>query len=155
MTDEGRDQIRIRRARPHDQAQITAMVRRAHLNPSNLDWSRFMVAERHATIVGAGQIRVHTDGARELASLVVQDSVRGQGVASDIIDALLADNRGEMYTLIDRRFTRHFQRWGFHVVDTEQLPRSMMRTLRFGRVVTGLAAVLTGRRMRIVPLKRP
>ena len=155
MTDEPRDQIETRRARPDDQAEITAMVRRARLNPRNLDWSGFRVAERHGTIVGLGQVRVYGDGARELASLVVQRSVRGQGVATAIIDALLADDRGVMYTLIDRRFTQHFQRWGFHVVDPSELPPSVMRTYRIGRVVTGLASALTRRRVRIVALKRP
>jgi N-acetylglutamate synthase-like GNAT family acetyltransferase len=155
MTDEPRDQIEIRRARPDDQAEITAMVRRARLNPRNLDWSRFCVAERHGTIVGLGQVRVYGDGARELASLVVQRSVRGQGIASDIVGALLADDRREMYTLIDRRFAQHFQRWGFHIVDPGELPRSVMGTYRVGRVVTALGSALTRRRVRIVALKRP
>lgn len=155
MTDNGQDQIKTRKARPDDQAEITEMIRRAHLNPRSLDWSRFVVAQRHGTIVGCGQVRVHADGARELASLVVQPTVRGQGVAGGIIDALLADDSGEMYTLIDRRFARHFQRWGFHVVDPDRLPRSVMRTYRIGRIVTGIASVVTRRRIRIVPLKRP
>ena len=155
MTDNGRDQIKTRSARREDQAEITAMVRRAHLNPRNLDWTRFIVAERHGTTIGGGQVRVYADGARELASLVVQRTLRGQGVASDIVDALLANDHGEMYALIDRRFTHHFQHWGFHVVDTDELPPSVMRTYRVGRIVTGLASVLTRRRIRIVPLKRP
>jgi N-acetylglutamate synthase-like GNAT family acetyltransferase len=112
------------------------------------------VAERHGTIVGIGQVRQHSDGAHELASLVVQPSLQGHGIARRIVDALLADDPGEMYTLIDRRFTRHFQRWGFYVVDTGELPRSILRTYRLGRAVTGIASTLARGRVRIVPLKR-
>jgi N-acetylglutamate synthase-like GNAT family acetyltransferase len=131
------------------------MVRRARLNPRSLDWSRFVVAERDGVVVGCGQLRVHADGARELASLVVDRSNQGRGVASDIIDALLADDREDIFTLIDQRFVRHFRRWGFHAVDPGELPRTVFRTYRIGRIVTSLAPVLTRRRIRIVPLKRP
>ena len=155
MADETHEQVIVRAARPGDQAEITAMIRRARLNPRNLDWSRFVVAERDGTVVGCGQVRVYADGARELASLAVERSSRGQGIASDIIDTLLADDRDDTYTLIDRRFARHFRRWGFHTVDPGELPRTVLRTYRIGRTVTALASVLTRRRIRIVPLKRP
>lgn len=156
MADEARDlRIKIRRATQDDQGLITAMVRRAHLNPRNLHWSRFWVAQLDEKVVGVGQVRLHSDGAHELASLVVQPSFRGQGVAGGIIDNLLADDHGDVYTLIDRSFIQHFQRWGFHLVEPDELPRSMMRTLRVGRIVTGVATLVTRRRLRIVPLKRP
>jgi N-acetylglutamate synthase-like GNAT family acetyltransferase len=147
--------IDTRRARRDDQAEITAMVHRAHLNPRDLDWSRFVVAEHRRTIVGVGQVRLHADGAHELASLVVERSFRGQGVAGSVVDALLTDDRGDMYTLIDRRFVQHFQRWRFHAVNPGELTRSIKRTYRVGRVVTVVASLLTCRRVRIVPLRRP
>jgi N-acetylglutamate synthase-like GNAT family acetyltransferase len=146
--------INIRKATSEDQAAITAMVRRAHLNPRNLHWSRFVVAERDRTIVGIGQVRIYPDGSHELASLVVQPTLRGRGVAAGVIDELLSDDHGDVYTLIDLPFTQRFQRWGFRVIDPGALPRSISRTYRIGRVVTGTAAVVTRRRVRIVPLKR-
>jgi N-acetylglutamate synthase-like GNAT family acetyltransferase len=62
--------MNIRPARAEDRATITAMVRGARLNPMDLQWSRFLVAEDETGIVGVGQIRPYP-GASELASLVV------------------------------------------------------------------------------------
>jgi N-acetylglutamate synthase-like GNAT family acetyltransferase len=69
----------IRRARAADQADITTLVREARLNPRGLHWSRFLVADDDGRIVGVAQLRLHSDGARELASLVVKPEYRGQG----------------------------------------------------------------------------
>jgi N-acetylglutamate synthase-like GNAT family acetyltransferase len=147
-------QVTVRKAAQQDQPAITALVRQARLNPSDLAWPRFMIAETDQEIVGVAQVRLHLDGAHELASLVVQPAVRGQGIATSLIDALLAEECSEVYTLIDRRFRPHFERWGFRVVDPGQLPRSVSRTYRIGRAVTTVASLLRREPIRIVPLKR-
>jgi N-acetylglutamate synthase-like GNAT family acetyltransferase len=148
-------QVTIRRAREDDQAVISAMVRRARLNPANLDWQRFVIAERDGHAVGVAQLRRHSDGATELASLVVEPEVRGHGIAGRMVDALLVDEQTPVYTLIDRRFADHFTRWGFTPVDPGRLPRSIARVYRIGRVVTAVGSVLRRQRIRIVPLLRP
>ena len=147
--------VEIRSAREKDQTAITAMIRQARLNPANLQWQRFMVAERDGLIVGVAQVRVHTDGARELASLAVAPPARDHGVATRLVDALLRDQTTDVYTLVDRRFVGHFRRWGFDQVDAAQLPRSVRRVHRIGRIVTTVASVLARQRIRIVPLRRP
>jgi len=147
-------QIRVRRARAEDQPAISALVRRARLNPANLRWDGFVIAEHDRRVVGVAQLRRHVDGATELSSLVVEPDVRRQGVARRMVDALLADERGPVYTLIDRRFVQHFTRWGFAPVDPSQLPRSMSRGYRIGRVVTAVGSVLLRQRIRLVPLLR-
>jgi N-acetylglutamate synthase-like GNAT family acetyltransferase len=147
--------VEIRPARERDQPAITAMIRRAGLNPAGLQWAHFTVAEQAGRIVGVVQVRVHPDGARELASLAVASEFRGNGVATRLVDAVLRDETTEVYTLIDRRFVDHFQRWGFERVEVAQLPRSVRRVYRIGRVVTTLGSVVARRRIRIVPLRRP
>jgi N-acetylglutamate synthase-like GNAT family acetyltransferase len=147
--------VEIRPAREQDQTAITAMIRRARLNPADVQWPRFMVAEQGGRIVGVGQVRVHADGAHELASLAVAPASRGNGVATGLVDALLRDQTTEVYTLIDRPFVEHFRRWGFQRIDAGQLPRSVRRVHRVGRLVTALASVIVRRRIRIVPLRRP
>jgi len=149
-----RVRVTVRKAGRHDQAAITALVRQARLNPRNLAWQRFMVAEIDQEIVGVAQVRHHPDGAHELASLVVPAAMRGQGIATALIDALLAAKHGEVYTLIDRRYRSHFERWGFRPVDRAQLPRSVSRTYRIGRAVTAVAFLLRRESIRIVALKR-
>ena len=145
----------MRRAREDDQPHITALVRRARLNPAGLRWERFVIAERDGRTVGVAQLRRHSDGATELASMVVEPESRGHGIATRMVDALLADEQAPVYTLIDRRFVDHFARWGFARIDPRQLPRSVSRVYRIGRVVTAVGSVLRRQRIRILPLLRP
>ena len=148
-------QVDVRWANERDSGAIVAMVRQARLNPAKLDWRRFVVGERDGTVVGVAQVRRYPDGARELASLVVQPSLRRQGVATELIDVLLRDEHGELFALVDRRFAHHFRRWGFAVVSPAQLPWSLSRMYFLGLVVTSAVSVLRMRRVRIVPLRRP
>ena len=146
--------VTVRRARADDQPVITAMVRRARLNPADLQWQRFVIAERDGQAVGVAQLRRHSDGCKELASLVVEPESRGHGIAAQMVDVLLADERWPVYALIDRRFMDHFARWRFAPIDPRQLPRSVLRVYRIGRVVTAVGSVLRRQRIRIVPLLR-
>jgi len=145
----------VRRARPDDQPVITAMVRRARLNPAGLHWEQFVIGERDGGAVGVAQLRRHSDGARELASMVVEPGARGHGIATQMVDALLADEIAAVYTLVDRRFAGHFASWGFREVAPSELPQSVARTYLIGRVVTTLGSLLRRQRIRIVPLLRP
>lgn len=147
-------QVKVRRAREEDQPVIRAMVRQARLNPANLYWERFVIAEDDIRTVGVAQLRRHGDGATELASLVVEPGVRRHGIARQMVDALLADEREPVWALIDRRFVEHFTRWGFAPVHPSELPRSVSRGYRIGQIVTAVGSVLRRQRIRIVPLLR-
>ena len=153
--DNRRVQAVVRRARPEDQPVITAMVRRARLNPAGLHWEQFVVGERDGRAVGVAQLRRHPDGAKELASLAVEPSAREHGIATQMVDALLAGETAAVYALIDRRFVGHFTRWGFRQVGPRELPRSVSRTYLIGRAVTTLGSLLRWQRIRLVPLLRP
>jgi N-acetylglutamate synthase-like GNAT family acetyltransferase len=102
----------VRRAQPDDQPVIAALVRRARLNPTGLQWDRFVVGKRDGRAVGVAQLRRYSDGTKELASLVVEPDEREHGIATQMVDALLAEDTGAVYALIDRRFVGHFARWG-------------------------------------------
>ncbi len=145
---------RIRRAVEADQPAITRMVRDARLNPRNLNWDRFVVAEADGEVIGVAQMRSHPDGSRELASLVVRPAARGRGVAADLIDALLSDQPGQVYMLVDRTFAAHYQPWGFRPAASASLPRSVRRQYRIGQIVTGIGSLLMRRRIRLVALRR-
>jgi amino-acid N-acetyltransferase len=131
------------------------LVREARLNPRSLRWERFVVADRGGELVGAAQVRRHPDGSRELASLVVRPQDRGHGIAGAVIDTLLADEPGPVFTVVDRRYAEHFRSWDFDPVEPARLPPSMRIQLRIGRVVTGVGSLLLHRRIRLQPLRRP
>jgi N-acetylglutamate synthase-like GNAT family acetyltransferase len=149
--------VRVRAAGPDDQSVIAGLVRQARLNPRDLRWSRFVVAERERdrAVVAVAQVRVYPDGTRELASLVVQPARRSLGVATSLVDALMAAEDEAVYTVIDRRFIGHFAKWGFEEVDPATLPRSLARVYRMGRMVAAVGSVLRRQRIRLVPLRRP
>ena len=91
--------ITIRRATEDDQPALTTLVRSERLNPFGPDWRRFVVAADLFGIVGAAQLRKHSDGSRELGSLVVREAARRFGVASRLIDALLSTETARVFMI--------------------------------------------------------
>lgn len=145
----------IRPAAPSDQPRIHVLVRRERLNPIGLDWTRFLVAEDERGIVGAVQLRRHADGARELGSLVVAPAARGQGIATRLIDTLLAPQRDRVLMITDGAHAGHFRRWGFQPIDAREAPRSVRFNHRMGRLGRLLSLLHRRPPRRLVVLQRP
>jgi amino-acid N-acetyltransferase len=125
----------IRSALADDQPVIVALVKSERLNPTGLDWHRFIVAVRDGRLIGAVQIRHHPDGARELGSLVVVADQRGQGVAHALIDAALAGVEGPVWMITRRAHIDHYAAWGFSRREPASAPRSVRFNYRMGRAV--------------------
>ena len=76
---ESEDVLPIRPATSADAPAIRALIRRVRINPTGLDWRRFLVAEGpEGMILACGQIKPHGDGTFELASVAVDEAWRGQ-----------------------------------------------------------------------------
>lgn len=114
--------ITIRSATRADQPVITGIVRAAHINPTGLTWKRFLVAVEEGQIVGVGQVKPHADGSRELASIATIPAKQGQGIARQIIEALLARERGELILMCRAPLTNFYQRFGFQRAAPSELP---------------------------------
>jgi N-acetylglutamate synthase-like GNAT family acetyltransferase len=81
----------VRLAIKEDFPAIRSLIHTVQINPTVLDWVRFLVVVRpQGNLLGCGQIKPHADGSREMASIAVREQVRGQGVARAVIEALLA-----------------------------------------------------------------
>ena len=102
--------IGFRRATEHDQRAIRALVRGERLNPTRINWPNFLVAAMADRVVGAAQIRRHSDGSRELGSLVVAKDLRGHGIVSRLIDTLLADEREPIWMITPESHARIYAR---------------------------------------------
>ena len=113
------------------------MVRGAHLNPMDLRWRRFLVAEDESGIVGVGQIRPHA-GAPELASLVVREDQRAHGVGNQLVHALMAQSPGILYLFCRAELESYYTRFGFRAITVEQAPPTMRQRYAIGRFVTRL-----------------
>jgi len=142
--------IHIRSATPADQATINRIVRRAGINPLDLDWRRFVVAEEGGQIVGVGQVKPHGDQSRELASLAVIPARQGQGIGAKIIHALLARETGVVFLMCRHTLERYYVRFGFRRVEREQMTPYFRRMIRLANFFAGL----THAGMRVIVMKR-
>jgi N-acetylglutamate synthase-like GNAT family acetyltransferase len=136
--------VQLRAATAHDQRLIHAWARRAKLNPLGLAWRNFMVAERMDVepprVVGIGQVRRHRDGTQELASLVVDEAVRGQGVGSRLVRALIDQTQLPLYLICNRDKVPYYERFGFvEVRQAAAVPRALRGYYQLGRVVARVA----------------
>jgi amino-acid N-acetyltransferase len=109
---------------------------RERLNPTDLKWPNFLVAAADGRIVGAIQMRKHADGSRELGSLVVSKESRGQGVATRLIDALLATESGPVWMITANAFAGAYSRWGFRQIEPRTAPVKVRRNHRMGSLAS-------------------
>jgi amino-acid N-acetyltransferase len=139
--------VRIRPAIEPDQPAIRRLVRQAGINPMNLHWPNFLIAEEEGATVGIGQVKAHNDGTRELASMVVVPERRGQGVGGAIIERLIADHPGQVLHLTCRQQLRgYYERFGFKALVKEEYSpyfRRLMPIANFvGRFVNDRIVVM-------------
>ncbi len=105
--------ILLRPATAADQLSIYNLVLRHRLNPVDLDWRRFTVAQdTTGRLIGCGQIRRHGE-VDELASLVVAPDQQGRGVSRLLMQALLAQGRRPLWLVCESHLRALYQRYGF------------------------------------------
>lgn len=139
---------RLRPATASDQPAITAIVRAAGINPFNLHWPRFLVAEADVPprIVGVAQIKAHGDGSRELASLAVVPDHQGEGIGGALIQALLASEQGPLHLMCRNDLEGYYVRFGFRALRPAEMPPYFRRMTRAADIFFALAARFGGKR---------
>jgi N-acetylglutamate synthase-like GNAT family acetyltransferase len=144
--------ITIRSATEAEQPAITAIVRTARINPRDLDWRRFLVAEEDGRIVGVGQIKPHHDGSRELASLAVIPERQKQGVGAAIVRALLAGENGALHLMCLDQLEPYYARFGFRRLAPDEMPPYFRRISRLAGIFR-FAASLSGRQIQLIVMR--
>ena len=114
--------LTIRAATKADQPTISRMIKEANINRMSLKWPNFIVAEEEGAIVGVGQVKLHGDGSRELASIAVVPARQGQGIGSAIIKTLLAREAGVLYLTCRSQMEHYYERFGFRAQVASQYP---------------------------------
>ena len=129
----GRDPVGLRPATAADSQAIRLLILRVGINPRDLDWHRFLLAvDEQDRMVGCGQVKPHGDGSRELASIAVSSSWRGRGVASTVIQRLMAQTGPPLWLVCRSTLTGFYRRFGFvQVRDAERMPRRFRRMYRW------------------------
>jgi N-acetylglutamate synthase-like GNAT family acetyltransferase len=131
--------VQFRPAQAADQKTITRMIHDAGINPMALHWQRFLIAEDDGVTVGIGQIKLHGDGSRELASLAVIPSRQGQGIGGALIQALLANVTGVIYLTCRQPLETYYARFGFRRIERDEMPPYFRRIIRVARIFMALA----------------
>jgi len=134
--------IQIRSAIQADQKTIARIIRDAGINPMSLDWHRFVIAEDAGLVVGIGQVKQHDDGSRELASIAVIPERQRQGIASEIIRALLANERANLYLVCRDELESFYAHFGFYRIGQKEMSPYFRKIIR----VVNIFARVAGRR---------
>ena len=146
--------ITLRPARREDQQTIVSLIRQAKLNPRNLHWERFLVAEDAGQIVGVRQVRVHAQGTHEVGSGFVLPEYRGQGISARLMNEILSQEKGAVYLLCRDKWASYYEQFGFRHVPVTQRPTDFLKEYRIGRIMTTLISVFVKDKIRIIPMKR-
>ncbi len=126
----------IRSATVDDSKHIQRLVRAALVNPTGLEWSRFVVAVTpKGEIIGCGQIKPHRDGSEELASIVVEPPWQGRGVARGIIEHLLASQQGTLHLMCRSALGPLYEKFGFRELEFDEMPKYFQRVSRLTSVL--------------------
>ena len=122
-------------------SEIRVLIHAVHINPTGLDWRRFLVAvSPDKTILGCGQIKPHFDGSRELASIAVKEDARGQGVARAIIQELLnRETTRPLYLMCRARLEPLYVIFGFRAINQDEMPRYFQQISRAERIFNSKA----------------
>ena len=146
--------IGIRRATERDQQEIRALVHGERLNPTGINWPNFLVAVIGGNIIGTVQMRKHSDGSRELGSLVVSKEHRGHGTASRLIDALLAEDQEPVWMITAEPYAGAYSRWGFEQIEARAAPAKVRHNHLMGSLARIISFVMRRPVRRLVILER-
>lgn len=146
--------ITIRPARPEDQETIVSYIHQAKINPRNLLWENFLVAEESGRLIGMRQVKVHAQGTREVGSGFVLPEYRRQGISARLMNEILSREQDTVYLMCRDKRAPYYEQFGFRQVAVDQLPGDFHKEYRIGRFVTSLMSIFSKEKVRIIPMKR-
>lgn len=128
----------IKPASEDDFRAIRSIVRSARINPTGLDWHRFLVAVTlDGEVIGCGQVKPRGKDILEIASIAVKPDFRGRGIASLIIQQLIANNRTPLYLMCRSSLERFYAKFGFLVLVRQEMPPYYQRIATFVGLLSG------------------
>ena len=129
----------IRAATAEDAPAIRDLIRAVRIDPFDLAWRRFVVASTsEGQIIGCGQIKPHTDGTRELASIAVRPGWRRGGIAREVIQHLMASHTGPLYLTCRASLGEFYAKFGFRRVEPAKMPAHYQRIQRLSQLLKAL-----------------
>ena len=79
------ENYKVRAALESESTQIKELINLVGINPTGLDWKRFIVAVNDGgQVIACGQIKPHGGDIRELASIAVHPEYQNQGIGTEL-----------------------------------------------------------------------
>ncbi len=126
--------VTLRPATAGDFRAIRRLIHQVQINPTGLDWRRFVVAvDGNGLMRGCGQLKPHGSHVIELASIAVEPSFRHQGVAGAIIQHLISAAPRPLYLTCRSGLEPFYARWGFRALEVSEMPPYYRRLVRWAR----------------------
>lgn len=133
----------LRPATQADFPAIRSLIRAVRINPTGLDWRRFILAvDPVGKTLGCGQIKPHYDGTRELASLAVWPEYRNQGIATAILVCLMKENAPPLYLMCRSELGSFYERFGFRALPFDEMTSNFRRIMKFSRVFLSIEILI-------------
>lgn len=121
-------QYEVRPAVEAESGRIKDLIHLVGINPTGLDWRRFLVAvDESGRVIACGQVKPHGADILELASIAVLPEYRGQGIARRIIEVLLAQSPRPLYLMCIAHNGPMYEKFGFVPIDGDELPKYFRR----------------------------
>lgn len=119
---------KIRPALESESAQIKALINLVGINPSGLDWKRFIVAvDVEGKVLSCGQLKPHGADILELASIATLPEYERKGLASAIIIELLKTPVRPLYLMCIEHNGSLYEKFGFRVLNEDEMPKYFRR----------------------------
>ena len=130
----------LRPATADDAGAIRWLIINGGINPTGLDWKRFIVAlAPDGGVIGCGQIKPHGRDVLELASIAVRPEYRHRGIASAIIERLLQTPGRPLYLMCRSPLGPFYARFGFQGIPQEEMPTYFRRISKLAGMVEAMA----------------
>jgi N-acetylglutamate synthase-like GNAT family acetyltransferase len=137
-------------ASERDFPAIRTLIRQVHINPTGLDWHRFIVAVTSSgEMIGCGQVKPVPGGLLELASLAVRPEFRNQGVAAALVQQLCSDSPRPLYLTCRSALEKMYKKYGFRTIEPAEVPVYYQRIQR----LVGIFIGLSGSKERLLVMK--
>lgn len=132
---------------------IKALIHETGINPMSLDWRRFRVAKtvEGGELIGCGQLKPHGDSIVELSSIAVVSASRKKGVASAIIEMLMAEGPRPLYLTCLSHNGPFYEKFGFRIITGAELPRYFWRLSKLAGLFSALG-MMRGEKMLVMRL---
>ncbi len=129
----------LRSASEIDYPAIKRLIKEVGINPTGLDWHRFIVATTSSgAFAGCGQLKPHSDGSLEMASIAVMPLLQNQGLGGIMIRKLISDARFPLYLTCRSQLESYYKQFGFRIASDDELPKYFLRLRRLAGVISAL-----------------